>query len=59
METPEIRLHVDRSELEQMIRERAFELYVERRLAQELGSPESDWELAAQEIDPFVEVEPS
>ena len=34
---------VDQVELEQMIRQRAFELFLERAGSAEAGSPESDW----------------
>ena len=58
METPVLVPAVDPMELEQMIRQRAFELYLERQEAHEEGTPDHDWQVAMQEIAPYVVVRP-
>ena len=57
MDTPEIRPRIDPVELHQMVRQRAFELYVERCQTHAKGSPEHDWQVALQEIAPYVELD--
>jgi hypothetical protein len=49
---------VDSAEYEQMIRERAYELYQARLEAHEAEDPEEDWDAAVAEIETFVTVEP-
>ena len=51
MEASELRPSVDAVELEQMVRQRAFELFLERLDTDEDGSPESDWRTATAEIE--------
>ena len=59
METPVLVPAVDPMELEQMIRQRAFEIYLERAEAHEEGTPDHDWQIAMQEIAAHVDVRPN
>ena len=51
------RLSLDQSELQAMIRERAFELFALRQEEGRDGSPQEDWDEAAAEIAPYVSVD--
>ena len=54
IERPEHPLSVTRTELDQMVRERAHELYLERAEHGKTGDSRDDWEFALHEIEPYV-----
>jgi hypothetical protein len=56
LDTPTAPLLMSGPEFDQMLRERAYEIYLDRVAHGERGTPEADWMIAREEIGELVSV---